>query len=1151
MKKLMIVAKNELMRYFISPLAYVYLVSFLILNGACAFYFGHFFERGQASLEPMFWYQPWLYLLFIPGISMRLWAEEFRSKTIVQIMTLPVSAEVLVWGKFLASWIFCAIALILTFPFWITVNILGAPDNAVIAVSYFGSFVLAGCMLAISQTMSALTKNQVIALVLAVAANLLFFWSGIEFVLSFFRLFLPDYMIDAIASFSFITHFDTIIRGLLELRDILFFMSVILLFNFTTILIVSFKTAGTSAWLRSTGRGFYIFAWCMLVVGFMGLNLLANNLTRGTQVDFSQDRLFTLSDNTESILQNLPEPVTAKLYFSPLLEKRSAGLRQLFDKTRLLLQQYKNASNGRFDYRIYYPQNLDNNEDRAIADGIQPIPLIDINQNAVFGLTLTDTLQNKQTIPLLTVVNPATLEQDLTSKIYQLSHSKKTVGVISSLGLSGGFTTESMIYQPWEIMNRIGSFYNIRYIKTPEDFKERPDVLMIVHPLDLSPEMVEAVKGYSKDYGNILLLLDTAAEATRLYSSVNHPFEPSDLKGLDAFWGFRFYNEYVVADLDNSILVDATSNYKNNPAFTQDVIQFKLKKENFNPYHLITKNLQSLLMSSASIILPAGDDVNFIPLLEGSKNSALMPVSVVYDGLNPRQILSFFEADDNPKVLAAAISGKTNDNPFHLIVVGDTDFIYDSFWTSSTTVMEQTYFHTLFNNADFILNSLDYLSNNPDLAGLRGKSARNREFTEIERLRKQKILEFKLKEEEIFNKINQTKAGLQEIWSKKNFENRETFTADELALISGIRKKLDEQRRELSDIRKQAGMEMEKISATVKFVNIFALPLLLTLVLLMALLKKHHRQQRQKSGFSFNRQLAKLSLAAAVIFGAGLLSVYFANRSDIQKYEDKLMFPELAGQINDVQKIVIRNHDTVLTFSKEGGLWKLDEHPEFAVFQERIRSFLSALMSARYYEKKSDKAENLHRFGLQPIEAENSPNTRIELYSENSELIQPLEVGTYNLDLGRGSKAAYVKFDGQFQVWLAEADFIDLSTDWNQWTYSKLWDLRYGRLSSFNEIKDADKTADLMRVILNVPLAGATEKLDNPRNIGKITLHGELADPVVLNFYKNNNQIYVSYDFPDNMTDYHLNTFAKAADNRYFEISTENWEKVKNAARIK
>ncbi len=222
MKKLWVVTKNELRRYFISPLAYVYLIAFLLLNGSFAVYFGHFIDRGTADLGSMFAFQPWLYLLFIPGISMRLWAEEFRSKTVVQLLTMPVSVSTLVWGKFLASWIFAGVALALTFPFWLTVNYLGSPDNGVIALGYVGSWVLAGCMLAISQTMSALTRNQVIALVLAVVVNFLFFLSGVEYVLGFFRLFAPTAVVDMIASFSFLIHFGSMTGGLLELRDIVF-----------------------------------------------------------------------------------------------------------------------------------------------------------------------------------------------------------------------------------------------------------------------------------------------------------------------------------------------------------------------------------------------------------------------------------------------------------------------------------------------------------------------------------------------------------------------------------------------------------------------------------------------------------------------------------------------------------------------------------------------------------------------------------------------------------------------------------------------------------------------------------------------------------------------------------------------------------------
>lgn len=1150
MKKFLTVVQNELARYFISPLAYVYLISFVILNGACTFYFGHFMERGQASLESMFVFQPWLYLLFIPGISMRLWAEEFRSKTIIQIVTMPLSIETLVWGKFCAAWIFCFLALVLTFPFWITVNILGTPDNAVIAIGYIGSFVLAGCMLSISETMSALTKNQVIALVLSVAANLLFFWSGIEFVLSFFRLFLPDYLIDAIASFSFLTHFGTITSGLVELRDILFFASIILLFNFTTVLIVSFKTSGTSAWLHSTNRLFYVFAWCALVIGFMGFNLLANNLTRGTQIDFTEDKIFTLSENTKKILADLPEPVTAKLYYTPILEQRNPALRRLFDKTRQLLAQYKNISNGKLDYRIYYPQSLDNNEDRAIADGIQPIPLIDINQNALFGLSFSDTLQNKQVISLLPMVTPAALEQTLTSKIYQLSNRKKSLGVISSLPVNGGTVADSMVLQQWEIMRRIGDFYDIRDINQATDFNERPDVLLIIHPKGLSSEMVDAIKKYSEDYGRILLLLDTATEAPRLYSPVNLPFEPSDLSGLDKFWGFKFYDEYVVADLDNSILVDATSNYKNNPAFTQDVIQFKLKKENFSPFTLITQNLHDLLMSSASVILPASDDIEFIPLLQASSNSALMPASVVYDGLNPRQILSFYKPDNNPKILAAIINGKTEKNPFNLIVVGDTDFIYDSFWTSSHFILDQTYFNPLFNNADFILNALDYLVNNPDLTALRGKKNRDREFTDIEKQRKQNIFEFKVKEEEIFEKINSAKAGLNEIISKRNFENRETFSADELAIISGIRKNLDQLRRDLSDIRMRSSSVGRITNATLKFFNIFAVPFVIGVVLFILFFRRN-RKNHLKESFSFDRRLLKLGLTAMAIFLAGLISVYFANRSSIEAYEGKLLLPDLKDKINQVEKIVIKNHNQTLTFVLEDNVWKLQEQPDFPVYQERIRALLSTMLNGTLYEKKSDKAENLYRFGLQPIEVENSPNTRLELSDKENHLLEALEVGTYNLDLGRGSKAAYVKFDNQFQVWLADIDFIDLATDIDRWTYNKIWDLRFGRLVSVNGLSDADKTSIFMREILNTPFISTEDNLEKASRIAKITIDSEFAKPVILNIFKDKDKIYIRYAFPKTLDNLHLKQFAKHIGEKYLRINFDHWEKIKNAANIK
>ena len=1142
MRKLFIVIKNELLRYFISPLAYVYLVSFLVLNAACTFYFGNFFERGQATLSPMFWYQPWLYLLFIPGISMRLWAEEFKSKTIVQIMTMPVSVETLVWGKFLASWIFCALALVLTFPFVLTVNLLGNPDNAVIIISYIGSFILAGCMLAVSQTMSALTKNQVIALVFSVIANLLFFWSGIEFVLSFFRMFMPDYLIDTIASFSFLTHFLSIVAGLVELRDVLFFASIIIMFNFTTTLIVSFKTAGTSSWLKSTNKSFYIVSWIAILVGFMGFNLLANNMTRGTQIDFSKDNLHTLDKNTVYILQNLPEPITAKLYFSSILEQRNPAMRHMFDRVRSLLKQYKTQSNGRFDFRIYNPKNLDNIEDRAIADGIQPIPLIDINQNALFGLTLSDTLQNKKVIEFFTPDRIASLEQDLTEKIYQISNKKKNVAILSSLPVNGEGGTENMMHQSWEIINKIKEFYNITMVKSAKDLENRPDALVIIHPQPMEEELLTAVKEYSKNQGNILLLLDSAAEATRLYSSVNYPFVPSELGELASFWGIRFYSEYIIADLDNSITVDATTNYKNNPAYTQDIIQFKLKKENLNPTHPVTKNLKSILLSSAALVLPQENaNIDFIPLMQASKVSSLMTNKMVYDGLNPREVLTYFQADNNPKIMAAHVRGKNPDNQFNMIVVTDTDFIHNDFWAKYKNIMDKQHFIPLFDNANFVLNSLDYLVNKQNLLNLRGKSYSDREFKSIESLRKMNIFQYKLKEEDIFKQINLVKAQLQEIWGKKDFEERENFTADELAIISSIRKRLDDLRQELSIIKLQANKDIERISMKIKFINIFAVPLLFSLVLLLSAFLRRYKHKKASTPFKFTKPLLKLFAFALMIVSAGITSVYLSNQSDIQKYEGKVVFDNLHNQINNVESIKIKTYADELIFVKKNGIWTLTDS-DLPVFQERIRSFLSAIMEARFYEKKSDKAQNLKLFGLQPVETQNSPNTRIELIGNNGSVIQAFEVGNYDIPLGRGSKAAYIKFDGQFQVWLAEVDFIDLSSDAKDWTYSNVWDLRYGRLVSVNNDTNVDTLANFMKVVLNTSFEESSKNLENAEKIDSIYIQAENFNEVNLDVYKQNEDIWLKYNFVEPINSQHLHFFAGYVNELFFRISAKNWE---------
>ncbi len=227
MNNILSIFKRELSAYFATPVAYVFIVIFLFLTGIFTFYIGGFYESNQAGLVPFFSFHPWLYLFLIPAISMRLWSEERKTGTIELLMTLPISLTEAVIGKFLAAWCFTAIALVLTFPIWITVNYLGDPDNTVIFVSYIGSLLMAGGFLAIGSCISALTKNQVIAFVVSVVICFLFTLSGFPLVQDFFSVWAPQSILDAISSFSFLSHFNSIMKGVIDIRDIIFFASLI------------------------------------------------------------------------------------------------------------------------------------------------------------------------------------------------------------------------------------------------------------------------------------------------------------------------------------------------------------------------------------------------------------------------------------------------------------------------------------------------------------------------------------------------------------------------------------------------------------------------------------------------------------------------------------------------------------------------------------------------------------------------------------------------------------------------------------------------------------------------------------------------------------------------------------------------------------
>lgn len=218
------VMRRELRSYFVTPLAYVFIVIFLLLAAALTFYVGDFYERGLADLRPFFRFHPWLYLFLVPALSMRLWAEERKSGTLELLLTLPLTLTQAMLGKFLAAWLFVALALALTFPIWLTVNYLGSPDNGVILAGYLGSLLMAGAFMAVGCCLSALTRSQVVAFILTAAVCFALLLAGQPIILEAASGLLPQPLVNAVADLSFQQHFEAIARGVLDVRDVVYFL---------------------------------------------------------------------------------------------------------------------------------------------------------------------------------------------------------------------------------------------------------------------------------------------------------------------------------------------------------------------------------------------------------------------------------------------------------------------------------------------------------------------------------------------------------------------------------------------------------------------------------------------------------------------------------------------------------------------------------------------------------------------------------------------------------------------------------------------------------------------------------------------------------------------------------------------------------------
>lgn len=800
LRNILVVAKREFSAYFTSPVAYVFLVIFLLLAGFFTFMVGQdFFSRNEASLGSFFLWHPWLYLFLVPAIAMRLWSEEKRTGTLELLLTLPITTGQAVIGKFLASWAFLILCLILTFPIWITPVYLGDPDNGAILCAYFGSALMAGAYLGIGCMTSAITRNQVISFVMSVVLCLFTILAGFPPVTDFIQGLFPDNeaIVGLVANMSVMTHFDALQRGVFHLKDALFFVSLIIVtLVATTAIIRAGQENKPSQAIGITGAQVAIlFAALILVNGFA--------YTTRAKVDFTEDKIHTLSLGTKNILKRVaaergedPDAfkIEARLYFTRGEDRVTVFVRQYAERVSELLKEYQEASSGSLVFNEINPQPDTDEEELAQNDNVTRMQ-IGLDEYAYLGLTLS--YADRTEIINLLEQGPggrpgglrpeSLLEYDISGAITRLikdNDEAPTIGVMSPLQLTGGFPPNlppqmqrgQRPSPPWRLMQQLWFTYGRDNVQTvdmaADSISDDIDLLLVIHPKDISEKAQFAIDQYVLKGGKVAAFLDP-----------NHAFDQGPMGGfapptgsssnLDKLlpaWGLNFNGGQVV--------VDPTYGLRPPRSGSSWVTALDIQREGLNENDPITQNLGPVsgvhfgAFRQETSVEDNAVRPTMTTLIHSTTNSALVSASKT-TGLFPvpsfqqsqADLLSDFVPTAGTNILALKLTGKfatafPDGDPERPAVNPDDNATTPPPPDTSlksvkadvnpvvVLVSDADFLHNTINeldqlrgfrnsNLNFVLNLVDYLTGDEDLIRIRSLTNRSRPLKKLTELEEQ------------------------------------------------------------------------------------------------------------------------------------------------------------------------------------------------------------------------------------------------------------------------------------------------------------------------------------------------------------------------------------------------------------------------------
>ncbi len=623
-----------------------------------------------------------------------------------------------------------------------------------------------------------------------------------------------------------------------------------------------------------TGTGIALAA-----VLFGAFNIISSAALRSARFDLTDHQLYTLSDGTKNVLGNLAEPITLRFYLSKKLATGLPGIKGYATRVQEMLEEYAQVAGDQIRLQIMDPEPFSEDEDRAVAYGLQGVPLGNGSAQFYFGLAGTSSTDELEVIPFFQREREEFLEYDLTKMIHSLANpKKKTLGLISSLpidGAAGGmpFMQQGGGSPPWLIVTHIEQMFEIKKLEpTVKAIPEDVSVLMVVHPKTLSDPTLYAIDQFVLHGGHAMFFVDPLAESDR---SGGNPMNPmggggpgnSDLPKLFEAWGLEMVKGKVLGDLPLAKKVQVQQQARMQVVDYPVWVDFR--PEHFSTDDIVTAQVPAITMASAGILQKKGDvGTELTPLIQSDEAAMKIDASRLSFMPDLGGILSSYQPEGEKMIVAARVTGKVktafpdgkpkepekeelpnvapssdsddsssskphvseSKDPINVIVVADTDILQDKFWAQVQNFFGQRIGIPTSGNGTFVTNALDNLTGSNDLISVRSRAGYSRPFTLLRALQQDAEQQFRQKEQALQERLRATEGKLQELQSQKPEGNAMLMSTEQQKAMATFRQDLVQVRKELRSVQHELGKNIESVESWVKFINIGLVPLLIGIV---------------------------------------------------------------------------------------------------------------------------------------------------------------------------------------------------------------------------------------------------------------------------------------------------------------------------------